>query len=1296
MRNNVACLVQGCGNRFQGKGEMLQHMRECAEARHRGFVLPAATAKDLGICVCSKCWTLRPQSKFNKCFRHDCDEAERPEHLTGINPDCVLDQPPEPGPPGSRERGCSRAKRIRRECISDHSGSDTEKSRNEDVTTDSGESEATRRGRHSSFRRRPRAIKRARLDLGGALTLVERRMRSRSPASDRTSDSEDAQWDTADDEDAPSPGGVADSPGADPLDGNTIPDTGDGREAEPHDIPDAQGCRRYGPRARGTDQAAHQPEPARRPPGHDLLPIVHGGDPEEPTPPFGPDEDPPDPPNDRGEREAAPLPAQVPRPGQPARADAGPPPREAAVIMERPPKPFHQRVYEASKLLHDYNGATEVADKTRIILTLLKSPLHVSTHSTTFEDQMDDADADIEPDDVELPDNPPDESPGPTQERSPREIALNRLRLIQRMMDAKNVAAARRAIHAMPLPALTKEVETSIRALYPARTSEPTKTDVAAARGSVPWISADKIKAYVDTHSKIRKGKDVYGWTMPQLGTVLKGTARTKADGLTPLVGLARLVNDIVLHQVPDDALKALKRLRGCPLAKPTGGIRPISIEPVFMKMAAALLVQELASEISEALGPWEFGHGKKGSTEALTHLVRAHMSKHKDHVVLCVDMRNAFGTTPRNLVLEQTKDRVGKLLPLAAALLDTPSQVVIRDVNPERSFTIDMSEGTIQGSPTGGVLFSLAFRPVLDCVREECPDVLMPHYFDDLYIIAPLDRAMQAYSSLVDALPGGMLINRTKTILYAPDESVRQGAIEAAAAKEITCVHDGIVVCGAPVGTEDFESTHVEKWVDSVIASLDPLIDAAISPDSNTRLQMAMRVCRLCYASQINHLLRSVPPRSTVRAAKRFDDAILRVTLLMLATEGPPPDPAPPYWVALRERVLLPVSEGGLGFQKLESIAEAAFLGSLALVSNSVTTLLKLTDAEFGTLIDTWGYTTARDRLVHAHGISPTLIPGAAEVASDRIVRLQQALSANVSAHRSDAILVLLQQPPETADRPRDPAIDWMRTVHLHVRGSPTSGAFLLANPKLPLNRMTDAEFADAAKLYLGCLARTPQEVPPRCKSNGCRQAVLATPDHDLTCTCTGGTRNTRHHMVKFAFHRILKTFPSMKSTPPILEPRASTYYRVAPAQANAPAVQLHKKFAGTRFDEAVQLGDRTYLIDYTIVSPPLITADRAAAEAPALGGVDRKKRHYAEVLAGTASPDTQIVPLAFSALGRPDVWGLEFIRSMAKSLTHHDKAAYAFGYRRLLEAISIALWRGNSGAMRAYKATLGPTPRG
>jgi hypothetical protein len=162
------------------------------------------------------------------------------------------------------------------------------------------------------------------------------------------------------------------------------------------------------------------------------------------------------------------------------------------------------------------------------------------------------------------------------------------------------------------------------------------------------------------------------------------------------------------------------------------------------------------------------------------------------------------------------------------------------------------------------------------------------------------------------------------------------------------------------------------------------------------------------------------------------------------------------------------------------------------------------------------------------------------------------------------------------------------MRTLYLHVRDSPTSGAFLLANPKLPLNRMSDAEFADASKIYLGCLPRTPQAVPPRCRTHGCAAAVGAAPAHDLACKCTSGARTSRHHLVTFALHRLFKTYQSMMGDVPQVEPFVSTYYR-APAEANAPAIPLPARRKENQFDAAVRFGDRTYLIDYIQFFPLL-----------------------------------------------------------------------------------------------------------
>jgi hypothetical protein len=118
--------------------------------------------------------------------------------------------------------------------------------------------------------------------------------------------------------------------------------------------------------------------------------------------------------------------------------------------------------------------------------------------------------------------------------------------------------------------------------------------------------------------------------------------------------------------------------------------------------------------------------------------------------------------------------------------------------------------------------------------------------------------------------------------------------------------------------------------------------------------------------------------------------------------------------------------------------------------------------------------------------------------------------------------------------------------------------------------------------------------------------------------------------------------------------------------------------------------------LIDYTIISTPLSTRDKEAADRVALTGETRKRSHYDRVLPATTRTDLVVTPLAFSALGRPTVLGLEFIRSMARFLSKGDTVAYAVILRRMLETISVALWRGNSSVMHVFKDKFGPTPRG
>ena len=104
-------------------------------------------------------------------------------------------------------------------------------------------------------------------------------------------------------------------------------------------------------------------------------------------------------------------------------------------------------------------------------------------------------------------------------------------------------------------------------------------------------------------------------------------------------------------------------------------------------------------------------------------------------------------------------------------------------------------------------------------------------------------------------------------------------------------------------------------------------------------------------------------------------------------------------------------------------------------------------------------------------------------------------------------------------------------------------------------------------------------------------------------------------------------------------------------------------------------------------VIAPPLTTRDRSAADNVPLHGDQRKQVFYQSTLGRTVSGDTQIIPLAFSALGRPSPLGLETIYSIARHLGNGSDHKTSQISHRIFQVISVQLYRGNSGILRAYR---------
>jgi hypothetical protein len=302
-------------------------------------------------------------------------------------------------------------------------------------------------------------------------------------------------------------------------------------------------------------------------------------------------------------------------------------------------------------------------------------------------------------------------------------------------------------------------------------------------------------------------------------------------------------------------------------------------------------------------------------------------------------------------------------------------------------------------------------------------------------------------------------------------------------------------------------------------------------------------------------------------------------------------------------------------------------------------------------------------------------------EVSKQPVLQLQRSLTAALTKERSKRVLERLPFRGEGQEGYAGRE-QWMRTVHLHASDNPVSGAFLTAHPSVRVTSMSDMEYSDAARIYVGGVVREANLVRLNCPKPGCAAQVERFPAHDFTCDGTKGLRASRHHTVKFALHRFLVQYKKLMQAPPKVEPRLADYFR--PPNGNP---TVHKDFRGTRLDEAIHLfGEDEMLLDYVVTSVSATTRDLAAAESVARKGHEKKRKRYSRLVPNRSWGKATIVPVAFSSLGRPEAQGIEAFRQMAKSLAGNNNAQYAMILRRICEVTSVAIWRGNSGLVRAY----------
>ena len=110
-----------------------------------------------------------------------------------------------------------------------------------------------------------------------------------------------------------------------------------------------------------------------------------------------------------------------------------------------------------------------------------------------------------------------------------------------------------------------------------------------------------------------------------------------------PLVGgwLARLA----APTLPADVATALHHARLIALAKPEGGIRPIAVEMILLKVINMCPLSEVGPAMTTDMKGDQFGVGCPEGGLAMLLALQQHQLAHPEHAFIKLDLKNAFGS---------------------------------------------------------------------------------------------------------------------------------------------------------------------------------------------------------------------------------------------------------------------------------------------------------------------------------------------------------------------------------------------------------------------------------------------------------------------------------------------------------------------------------------------------------------------------------------------------------------------------------------------------------------------------
>ena len=823
------------------------------------------------------------------------------------------------------------------------------------------------------------------------------------------------------------------------------------------------------------------------------------------------------------------------------------------------------------------------------------------------------------------PATPPDRLPAPVdilaqprrQDQAPRyqPSAIPRAK-VTKLVEAKCLSRALRLVESSQehtgVADASPATREALSALFPARSLADCLPDAGADEPALTF-GQDLVDLGLQ-RLPAQSAAGFSGWTYDLVQLLAEGPS-------APAVQLRALIRSFALAYMNGRAGPSKGWLRDyiVPLAKATGGLRPIVVGEVWPRIATRIASMAITPSLT-MLPPHQWGIGSQGGAEIVAHaghLFEAVVAKVPGMAAQTVDFVNAFNSSRRRPTYDALDQHARALLRWFRWSYGSSSDLYFRD----GTLAAECGTGVRQGDPLACILFCLTLLPIQQVMAAQFPTLSIMADMDDVTAFGP-SAVMPTFLGAITAAAAdiGLSVHPGKSQAWVRADNP---AIDSA----LRTTTEGHKLMGTFVGTEDYQTMSTR----SALEQYSSVVDLLLLLDPN----VAFPLLQCCVNTRPVYLARTTAPWISEPLLPAFD-ARIDGALAHLGGAGGTLLPAAGKLIRA-----LPHREAGLGVPRLADIGTAAWAASFThaaavLAEHMPAHLLRCSCPEALPSLD-------RALVIVKHFV-PTIIRSDDDAVDDETgleftfwpasaadpvpympTPTQKSLCASVAADNKEKLVAVLAS---TGDR-------LGKAWHLSTSFS-GSGLWLSSSPGC--RRLTPQAFRDnlALRLLLPATWAPPGAVMV-CTHCDPYPEEDHTPDfrfHCLNCRRGNGARTERHDAVRNCVANGLKK---------LFGPQA---VQVEPHLQAAGAPRLAEP------DIALHTGAGVVYLDVSVVNPACQShlghrsdTDQAAAAAHM---EQTKVNRYRETLLALGLEAGALVPFVVEATGRFGPAASQFMASL------------------------------------------------